>query len=663
MNQRPSLGNLLYPALVAALAVAAVICTAGTIMLCLAYSRDFPELSGPWLWVYGVGRVGLLFLVSAILLALGAFLFTWALGRLRCVREAWWATRPFAFFVALYTAGSVTLGTLFYVNSNVLRFSREMRSYAIDLLILAGGLILFILLAKILPARIATALRRRGQVLTWTLALLVALSALVGNPFATHLYLPVNSPSTPRNYDSEGHYLEALEAVTPRPLNVLLLSIDTLRFDGLGCCGNPRATSPNIDRLATEGALFTHALAQASWTLPSHMTMFTGLYPSVHGCVTSPTWTGAVDRLSETWTTLPEILSQFGYTTAAFTDGEFVGPTFGFDQGFDICDDSGGGIDDIAPRAIAWLDAHPTDQPFFLFLHCYDVHHYRPPPEDEALFATDYAGPLRALRERGYELEMRLTSDGFYDLTPDDIRYLRALYDAEIRKTDRYFGHVLAALRESGQYENTVIIVTSDHGEEFWEHGGLGHGWSLHQHQLRVPLIIKSPAPPVRGVRIEDWVGLIDLFPTILALLDLPPSSSVAGLSLLPLLHGETLGERSFIAEAAHLSNQKCMVQDAHSFLFNRVPPIGEDICSLRRLAFVWRNILHCSPNELYGLSADPGEMENILPHQAQRGETMKAALLTRSREHLARGLVGAQSEEAMDEQTREHLRSLGYIR
>jgi len=441
------------------------------------------------------------------------------------------------------------------------------------------------------------------------------------------------------------------------------LSIDTLREDGLSCYGNPRKTSPYIDALSNDSLLFRNVLSQSSWTLPSHMTMITSLHPSSHGCTTSHVWTGDIERLDEYWVTLPEILRQSGYKTAAFTDGPLLGPVFNFDQGFEVCDDSGGGIISVAQKAIEWMNNLSGDIPFFLFLHCYDVHNYMPPEKHEDMFVKDYNGKLLKYRKKGKVLPQRITANAFYTLSDSDVSYVRALYDAEIFNVDTEFGKILDYLKSKNLYEDAIIIVTSDHGEEFWEHGGTGHGWSLHQHQLKVPLIWKSPFFPDKGKEILMQVGLIDIYPTLLEGLEIPIPFEAQGLSLMPFLKGRNYPKRTFLAEASHLKNQKCLIRDRYSYLYNTYPPIGESVFDLKRFIYVWRAVFQRRGGELFDLVVDKDERNNIIHLKQEEADDMKKEMLENVNLYLGVRLSMKIRKNRMDDKTREELRSLGYIK
>jgi arylsulfatase A-like enzyme len=665
MQRRVSLAHLLFPALWAAVLVSLVLGLSAGLLLHSRFGEAFPELGLPGLLLYAVGRAGRLLVPAAAMLAVLPFLLLLPLNVSRLRKRLRVIDRPLAFYTALFTMTAFIFCGIFYVNSNLLRFSREPRAYAADSVVIVVGLMLFATILRIWPSARSRVASKGMRIAALVASLLILAVSLAPNPFALSRHLPPSMPPVAPDYDSQGRYLGS-EQVVPPSWNVILLSIDTLRSDGLGCYGNPRPTSPNIDKLAAQGVRFTYVLAQSSWTLPSHMTMFTGLYPSVHGCTTPPSWNRTIDRLDETWITLPEVLRGWGYATVAYTDGRMVGPTFGFDQGFDVCDDSGGGIVRVVEKARSWLERHSGDRPFFLFLHAYDVHHYRPPEEYERLFVRPYDGPLRALRRSGNDLEIRVTSDGFYSLSAEDIRYLRDLYDAEICKTDAAFGGLLDYLAEHGLDRNTIVIVTSDHGEEFWEHGGTGHGWSLHQHQLRVPLIIRAPMIAPAGLQIEERAGIIDIYPTVLDMLDLPIPAEVQGRSMLDAIEGsmQQEGERAFLAEASQLGYQKALLSAQHAFLFDGWPPIGERLDDRKRFPFLWRIILRSGGSALYDLDEDPGELRSILADRPEKAAQMQRELLHRIKENLGLWISHSTAERVdLDERTREHLRSLGYIR
>jgi len=308
------------------------------------------------------------------------------------------------------------------------------------------------------------------------------------------------------------------------PPAVVLVSIDTLRPDHLGCYGYPKPTSPEIDRFQREAVLLRWAIAQAPSTLASHASMLTSLPPQHHGA--------SVERQSALRPgvkTLTELLRGAGFATASFNGGGQLDRTFGLDRGFETyvsaTDGSTAevGEDTLAQqvaRATAWLD-RTGQRPFFLFLHTYEAHHpYTPSPERLRQMETGYKGSLPdhisiALLEK--------INSGQRRLGPGDLAHVVATYDAEIASADAAFGSLLQSLRSRGLYDSTLVVLTSDHGEAFGERGKVGwHGDELYDEQIRIPLILKLPGARLAGTTIESQVREIDLAPTVLSLLGLP---------------------------------------------------------------------------------------------------------------------------------------------
>jgi arylsulfatase A-like enzyme len=296
------------------------------------------------------------------------------------------------------------------------------------------------------------------------------------------------------------------------PPSILIVLIDTLRADRLGCYGWKRAETPNMDRLAREGVRFADAIAAASWTLPSHASLFTSLYSSEHGV------NARGDRLSGSATTLAEVLREHGYQTAAFVEGGFVHARSGFDQGFDTFDSSKQGalgrkrdVNATFAPAMDWIAR--AGRPFFVFLHTYQLHSpYDPPEEVRARLVRPYDGPLP---RRVHPPDYSWGKGAAVTIPKDDLRYVRDLYDAELAYTDRAVGELLRFLDERGLARDTLVVLTSDHGEELGDHGHFGHGFSLYQEQLRVPLLMRLSGRFDGGRVVEHAVHGIDLAPTL----------------------------------------------------------------------------------------------------------------------------------------------------
>lgn len=284
-----------------------------------------------------------------------------------------------------------------------------------------------------------------------------------------------------------------------RGFDVVLVTLDTTRPDRLGCYGNPSSPSPNLDRLARDGILFTGAVATGSTTLPTHTSILTGLYSQHHGVRANSHY-----RLDPEYRTLAEVLGDAGYTSAAFVSSFVLDQRFGLAQGFGTYDapvvSSSGEVGfaerkgaQTTDRAIRWLRSH-TEQPIFLWVHYYDPHAPHDPPS-----------PFRESQ--------------------------KLPYDGEIASADHEVGRLLEAIGPKRR-EHTLWIVVGDHGEAFGEHGEWSHGYLLQEATLRIPLIVDAGRGLPRGVRIDARVSQVDLMPTILSLLGIDPPSSLDGVPL-----------------------------------------------------------------------------------------------------------------------------------
>lgn len=334
----------------------------------------------------------------------------------------------------------------------------------------------------------------------------------------------------------------------PSRPDLVLVVVDTLRADHLGCYGHDRPTSPNIDRIAAQGLLFTRAHAQSGWTLPSFASLFSGQLPHQHRvgrAADDPTRFGAL--ASET-TTLAEALTAAGYATGAVVNNTFLSPELGLQQGFESYDWQGATVDahrsaeETVDAGLAWLDAQTG--PAFLVVHLMEPHlDYAPPA-----WARDQLPVLR--RENVPETISQdplkqAVLEGRIQTTGADLAAVTSLYDAEILTADRAIGRLFSRLQLRERPVWTAI--TSDHGEEFWDHGGFEHGHSLHSELVRVPLVLHGPglAPAV----VPTVTQHLDLFQTLVALggAQRPPESQ--GADLLAIAAAQPPPSRVAIAE------------------------------------------------------------------------------------------------------------------
>jgi hypothetical protein len=441
----------------------------------------------------------------------------------------------------------------------------------------------------------------------------------------------------------------------PQPYNVVLISLDTLRADRMSLYGAPRRTTPAIDALAARGVRFTHAYSPSPWTLPAHATMLTGRYPSS----LSPNFSDQLYRLAPLLSTL---LKTHGYRTAAVTGGGFVSKAFGADIGFDSFAQRNWDIDrsrgDARPSnladALQWIEAGAG--PFFLFFHTYVAH----VPYADRRFVADGEGGRLADIYKGkmtawMDTNLRLNC-GRIDLTDAEKQFLLALYDGGVAAADEMVAEVVAGLRRAGLLERTIIVITSDHGEEFWDHSNRAafHGHTLYNELLRVPLVWYEPDLPDPGSSRAEAVGLVDIVPTVLARLGIAPPGGLDGVDLSPLLEdGRWNGaDRTLFGEGVmHGPPRQGAISSDGTLILTPDPAIqhGEGVlCPVPVL----------DRRELY-LPDDVAQQHNRSAAQPALAESLAADLRT----HAA-AVAPAQPDVArppLDEETKERLRALGY--
>jgi len=463
---------------------------------------------------------------------------------------------------------------------------------------------------------------------------------------------------TLRAEDSPGVFGGMLVRETSRrPVgpNLILISIDTLRSDRVGAYGHDGGTTPNLDELARTGLLVRDFTAQSPYTLPSHVSMFSGQFPSVHG-VLGPGYAIAAERTPM----LAEVLGGRGYTTRAFTAGGFVNPSFGFDRGFDAYSNldpfryegsphAAGLIErrperysqelfrSYGPHAIEeWIGDHAKES-FFLFLHSYTVHDFDPPPgflppaEDGERIDPQPYMHHEYVREHG--------------ITPAILEDIKEYYDAALRYVDGIVGELLEELEELGIADRTVVAVTSDHGKELGERGLIIHGTTLYEEMTQVPFIVRVPGMSPREA---DQPGmLIDVAPTVLGALGIPADPRMQGRNLL--LEGG--GAPRFIwSEIDQLAHKYALRAPSGWKIIHG--PQEDDLYFPNERAW-----------ELYDLGGDPGEVEDALAGDPERTRDLQRRLeenlsaLRRFGETL-----GERGAGDLDEETTEMLRQLGYI-
>ena len=395
--------------------------------------------------------------------------------------------------------------------------------------------------------------------------------------------------------------------------NVLLIGVDTLRRDHLGCYGYGPDTSPAIDELARKGTLFEHAVAPSPWTLPSFASVFTSLYPSQHGAK------GTLSPMGKKFPTMAAVLRDRGYATGAIVNAPFLKDSYGVARGFDFYDMASPEdrvADGTTDDALGWLDG-VGEEPFFLFVHYFDPHiPYSPPAPYDTAFYPQYSGKianpynptsLPLMRNRGFK-QME-------SLSQEDWKRIESLYDGEIAFADASIGALLKGLEKRGLLDNTLIVFMSDHGEEFFEHHGFEHGHTLYEELIKVPLVFSLPGTLPGEARIARQVRLVDIMPTVLDLLDIPVPAEAEGVSLLPLMTGtETAPETRSTALPPEIAFSEALLY-------------GDEQKSLS--AYPWKLVYNVVTDNsaLYNLARDPDENESMYglaaPPEAVLDETL----------------------------------------
>jgi arylsulfatase A-like enzyme len=443
------------------------------------------------------------------------------------------------------------------------------------------------------------------------------------------------------------------DADVVRP-DILLVSLDTLGAGYLGAFSGRTDVSPHLDAFLAEGASFRRAYSQYGNTLVSHASLFSALYPRHLGFHS--------EKLAKLQSSLVETLAADGYRTVAFTEGGFVSAAFGFARGFDAYDNGTGelagqgkgGASETFDHATAWLEAHPRERAF-VFAHTYEVHSPYLPRDEAALAVAARTTPGDARVFTFEEQARQSVQQPARGLPEADLARLGALYLGEVHTLDTAVGRLLGRLTELQRDESTLVVITADHGEQFGEWGRIGHGQSLHNKVLHVPLALRWPGV-VRKAAIETPVQLVDVMPTVLALVGIPAPASVDGQNLVPLLEGASGPYRPAFSEQGHDDVECAQSGDA-------------DWCrNLDRVAVQTERFKLVTSDRpawtrLYDLASDPGEEKDVAadwPDDVRRLGALAGAY---------RASAGATADPesggapAVDADTLQRLRELGYLK
>jgi len=441
----------------------------------------------------------------------------------------------------------------------------------------------------------------------------IALAAVVLAALALYFLAQARRPVAPR---------EALRRVwsrngTDRP-NVVLITLDTTRADHLGCYGDAAASTPAIDALAQGGVLFSQAATPAPLTLPAHSSIMTGLYPTYHGVRLN-----GVTALGQDRTTLAEVFQARGYQTAAFVAAFVVDGRWGLNQGFGTYDDQ---FDlakykrldlaavqrpgnQVMDAALKWLDGR-RDRPFFTWIHLYDPHTPYDPPEP---FRSRFGG-----------------------------RGLEGLYDGEIAFADQQVGRLVSWLRQANLDQRTIVVVAGDHGEGLGSHGEGTHGYFIYDYAVHVPFIVSAPVQGLQGVRVDEQVSLVDVFPTVLEL---------AGVERKEKVHGRSLVAAMFKREPP---------RELPAYSESMTPSLQFGWAALRSIRSGRYKFIQAPRPELYDLQADPGEADNIYAARPAIASGMSREL-AQITEETGRNAPAPEAAN-LDRETMERLAALGYV-
>jgi len=479
--------------------------------------------------------------------------------------------------------------------------------------------------------------------------------------------------------------------------NVLVISLVSLRADHVSYSGYHRDTTPNIDRLASEGAVFERAYSTSGWTAPAYASVLTGLYPSCHGIL-------GEEGLADSLPTLASLLSEVGYRSVGFVTHPHVGKLKKLDRGFDEFFEVGyqtrnrktgeptpilskikhrfqrairrAGMEpkpDLTRRttnlAMEWLRTNgKREKPFLMLLHYNEIHYpYQPP------FVHRYRYVSRQARRQIdlHKIRWLLASPYYYlngvaEITQQELEFLKALYDAEIYYTDKWLGRLFTCLREMGILDQTIVVVMSPHGENFGEHGLLEHRQSLYEQLVRIPMVIRYPEVAPAGLRVRSLVQSTDLFPSILEMAGYDQSKVAhQGVSLLPMERDRAY--RAYVVGERNGTNVPEKPEKMHKMpkwanVSERQPAFHERFSGLQRMICQGDHKYICSSGgseELFNLTSDPNEEHNLVAQEPEHVRMMAGQL-----KHWAASFKerrGVPDPKDVEDSLRESLRATGY--
>ncbi len=421
--------------------------------------------------------------------------------------------------------------------------------------------------------------------------------------------------------------------------NIIIIVIDALRKDHVGVYGYKRDTTPCIDHFARSAVVFKRPVSQSSWTAPAVSSLFTSLYPSAHDV------NGLKVTLNKKLVTFAEKMKNRGYATVAFVANPYISKNFYFDQGFDLFDEINDSYkplaSDVNSKALPWLAEH-SRSPFFMYLHYMDVHGPYGAPEP---YDTFFTSPVpRPMTQKEIKTMRKFT--GLFRTGNSDLNYYMDRYDGAIRYVDHHIGKLLETLQHHGLYENSIIMITSDHGETFFEHGMVEHGCYLYTEEIDIPLIMKLPRHIAGHIDTNRLIGLVDVMPFIEQLIEKPLSAAVHNRAL-PAPVGTDRSFSELLRTKKHGSPWSpiiAMVKDGYKAIYS---------------------VQSGTVTELYDMRYDPEEQHNIAEKNTdlclmfkRNIEDWRSIRLHENRRHRA----DRNQPSVYKKKQLERLKALGYI-
>lgn len=413
--------------------------------------------------------------------------------------------------------------------------------------------------------------------------------------------------------------------------NVVIVALDAIQARHVSHLGYSKPTTPHLDEFAKEGISYSQAISPSSWTVPTYLSIFTSTFPSQHGLTnryerfsTAEKKLGHALSRNPNLKTIAQILKEKGYQTAGFTGDSGVSAVLGYNTGFDIYTEESafGALANSFEHAQKWFAKKDPNKAYFVFLHGYDSHSQGQLPADFKIdfLNQDSAAHLSPSKEEQAKLREKALKGQNLNATPGEVSKWRAWYDSKIKHADNQFGKFISFLRTQKDFNNTIVVVLSDHGTEFFEHGKVDHGYSLYDELLNVPLIIKVPNAKIKGKVVKNQVTTLDVLPTILSLLDIkltiPLKKQIVGTDL----------------SGVHLGKE-IKSQDAYSETDYR------NFTHLRsiRTPEGWKYIIDLNEgkDELYNLNNDPAEKINLVTSENSKVKELKNKLMTHLKDNL----------------------------